>query len=513
MTNNIGPISFSQRLGTLTQKPVVMVALACLLTLLISVWSGFNQPSRAAMVVVLVLGLAIAVGFLRRHSFEFLLGLAMLPLMLLYPLTLNPIIPGVPALSAVRMFLLFLLFGVLFLNNSGRKTVTTWPTVVFRLLISAVLLYTLLSALGVTKSWGNPVLAWSNHFLPIFLTAALATFIRSPQELIKSMAFFARPLALMLSVIAVIEYVNNRSLYGLEIRSVGLDRRVPGPMMSAEVLGFAFAMLAALILYYSSVYKKSWWNQIAIVACVVGNLLTFFRSSWFSMLIVLGVYFFFYSEKTAVLQRLIKNMYLASGLLLAAFLLAFVVYADMQQSGGNNSSGEMSVVDTLAERLFSENAQNSAGNRTTFAKAAKLMIAKHPLTGVGFNQFPYNLLNNIPGDISADQFQVIFKERESIETAVTHNSFVQLAAECGLPMLVLFILANLIPVTVLFFKRKTVLEQQKFIFGLALTLGALMSFNTQSMLYYGAQACVWYTLLLGALLHSTDPKVSRLKLQ
>jgi O-antigen ligase len=247
-------------------------------------------------------------------------------------------------------------------------------------------------------------------------------------------------------------------------------------------------------------------NTIALLACIIGATLTFFRSSWFSVIVVWLVYFLFHLPSFGQVKRFVQWMVLISPAMLISGALVLVSLPDLQRSGGSSL-----FVESLTERLSGDASQNSAGNRATLAASAQLMIEDNPWWGVGFGQFPPMMLRYIPKDLPSDQFQVIYNSIEPTDWVgkVAHNSYIQLLAECGIPLFVVFVLAQLLPLFALVVRWRQAkdpkLHASLIFLAMAVIASTAMSFLWQSMLYYAEAGLMWTYLLLGLLMRMSDP--------
>jgi hypothetical protein len=458
----------------------------------------------AALVVVGLVGTVLV----RRMPIESLAAWLMIPVILLFPPSKSQF-GGLPSINSIRTFDILLLIGVLYLNRSRddleRPSLRTW---VFRGLSLLLVLITGASALIyndlTSDSWGT----WQTGPLLVLAAGFLGSFLGSPKTLLEKMSEIARPLAFMLCAVAIFEYTTNSSIYGLAFRSLGFDRRPPGPFLAAEVLGYMFSVLAALILFHKRQVKapgSALVNNLALVACLVGAVLTFFRSSWLSVLAVLLIDFLLHLPSRRQVGRLIPWI---------PFLLPLVAVLAVTTSYVLSSSGialdDNPFIDAIFERTNGDSSQNSAGNRDSFARSAYRMIEYAPLTGVGFNQFPINLYRFLPEDIDADQFQTVFQSVDSTTANgnVAHNSFVQLAAECGIPTAIILIALVLYPAASLFRQRNRPNQKEYFALAMTLLAGLFTSYMSQSMFYYGALALLWSSLAFGALVRRADDEPS-----
>jgi O-antigen ligase len=490
--------------GTLTGSTVLFASLVVMVSVFAAVMIGTGRIFMALSLAILTAGVGFGVVLIQQLRFEVLAGWLMLPLVLIYPLTSNPI-------TSVRMYLGSLMGGLIFLNPiNPEERMISRLTVLFRVFHVILLVFTLVSAAFVQEPWNSPVPYWLNTVVPLWVAALLATYIKSPRMLLRQLANVARPLAIILGLIAVVEYVTGTSLYGIPIRIDGLDRRVPGPLVSAEVLGYFLSVLTALILYHRHTEKQNaasrLLNTIALLACIIGATLTFFRSSWFSVIVVWLVYFLFHLPSFGQIKRFVQWMVLISPAMLISVALVLVSLPDLQRSGGSSL-----FVESLTERLSGNASQNSAGNRATLAASARLMIEDNPWWGVGFGQFPPMMLRYIPRDLPSDQFQVIYNSIEPTDWVgkVAHNSYIQLLAECGIPLFVVFVLAQLLPLFALVVRWRQAkdpkLHASLIFLAMAVIASTAMSFLWQSMLYYAEAGLMWTYLLLGLLMRMSDP--------
>ena len=458
---------------------------------------GLGRVPIAFALLAALCGGAFGVVIVRHATLETILGWSMLPVVLLFPPSRGNL-GGLPPINSLRAFLVMALLGLLFLNRPDRAAPkASWFTWIYRAVVVAVLLITFLSAAFVNNPVNDPLADWATGPLLILAAGIFATFVGSPGTLLERLSQAARPLAFLLMGIAVFEYVQSGSLYGLEMRVRGFDRRVPGPFYSAEVFGYFFSVLAAFVLYHFRRAKNSFdrgVDLLALAACVIGCALTFFRSSWISLAVVFAADAITHLPPRAWWRRYAANLIVIAPLVLVA--LIGVVFAA--------SSGIIQgpLIDAINERLNGDAAQNSASNRNSFAQAAWLMIQSNPWTGSGLYQYPIQLLRGrfIPTDLEPEQFAVIFQNftGSNLNGNVAHNSFIQLTAEVGIPAAALFAVMTILPLAGLV--RFYTLRREQFALAATLTAGLLASYLSQSMFYYGPAALIWSGLAFGALI-------------
>jgi O-antigen ligase len=495
--------------GSLSVSKALFIAGVLISAITVAAMMGTGKmPLAIAGALVLIVASFGAV-LVRQVRLEVLVGWLMIPVILAYPPSKNQIGP-LPAPNSIRMFLVAILAGLIFLNPaSTEERKTSRMTKVFRTTQALLIAITGLSAFFVSgDTVGDPRADWANTVLLIVGAGLVATFFKSPRLILQTMANAARPLAIILGLIAIVEYLMGASLYGLAMRVSGLDRRAPGPFYSAEVLGYFFSILAALVLYHASRFEQSrsskLLNNLALLFCTLGTVVTFFRSGWLSLIAVGLVYLAFHLPSLNRIRRFVQWMVVLS----PAFALGIALIAvTVQDTRGTGSP--IPFLDTIQERINGDSSQNSAGNRATLAESAWLMVQQYPLTGVGFGQYPTQMLRYIPNNLPAEQFEVIYKAYDvsDWQGKVAHNSYVQLVAECGIPALFLLLLTQIMPIYALFVRRRQLKgDASSYLFlAIAIFASTATSFMSQSMLYYGDAALVWTGLLLGVLIRVADP--------
>ena len=273
----------------LTDLDWVSVLMLIVVPLGIAALLGLGRMPVALGLLAALCGGAFGVVIVRHASLETIMGWAMLPVVLLYPPSRTNI-GSLPPINTLRGFLAMVLIGLLFLYRPDKNAPKSgWFTWAYRALVVGLLVITFLSAAFVNDPVNDPVGSWATGPLLILLAGVLGTFVGSPGTLLIRLSQAARPLAFLLAGIAVFEYIQSSSLYGISMRINGFDRRVPGPFYSAEVFGYFFSVLAAFILYHFRQTTSRFARTVdlfALLACIIGAALTFFRSSWLSLIMV-----------------------------------------------------------------------------------------------------------------------------------------------------------------------------------------------------------------------------------
>ena len=120
-----------------------------------------------------------------------------------------------------------------------------------------------------------------------------------------------------------------------------------------------------------------------------------------------------------------------AGALIALVLLSVAMIAALSLSGALESIGLLSA----EQRVADGNSEESTSQRLWFARVGLSAVVSHPLLGAGVGHFPGEGLELAmrvadPPNVAAD--------------AQAHNLFVQLAAECGLPLALVVLICFLL---------------------------------------------------------------------
>ncbi len=474
-----------------------------LLLLLVALWGALLTVGGGRWMWVLVLP-ALLVGLrLAWGKLPWLVGWSVVPISLLYwPSTDLPLVDS--------LWLLMVLLLLSLIAERQRVRLTNFAFM-HMLLLGLFAASTLASVFAVRSNGMSGLMLWVEAIFPLIAIGGFALLSNAGPEILKNLSLAAKPASFIFGALALTEYVLNKSLYGVaSFRSLGFDRRVLGPFGSAEVFGLMFCFLLALNVYRmrSTVLQKTntWLvmtNWLSLLACVLGGGLTFFRSAWLGLAAVLLVALLT-TPKPGFSARPFRLAAPLFPLLGATMVLcAVLVWNDRQMIAKTIQSTPL--IDTIGERVGGGSSKNSAGNRSTLLKSAWLMLQDHPLTGIGFGQFPTNTHHYVPQDLSAEQFQTVYYANEIVGGLVAHNSYAQVAGESGIVALLALLGLHLQPLVWAWRIRRD--NKNLFALVLMLTAALLITNLTQSTLYYGTSALVWFALVFGCLMQLRETVV------
>ncbi len=211
----------------------------------------------------------------------------------------------------------------------------------------------------------------------------------------------------------------------------------PGPFSAFIALSFVLAVgVLSKIDYQSPKYLKSvpfWLALICAFSCIVIIPATMSRSAWISIIAALAIIFL---KETRYYQLfkdyLSKNRFKAGIGIFVTIVITFLLLSGMY----------------LVKR-------DSADGRVLIWKNTVSLIKDNPLSGVGFSQF-----GGAYGDKQAEYFSTKEYSQKDVKVAgepqYAFNDYLQLAAEAGLPALIIFLLFVLLVIRN-FIKNKSVL--------------------------------------------------------
>lgn len=188
--------------------------------------------------------------------------------------------------------------------------------------------------------------------------------------------------------------------------------RARGPFAGAEANGMtmAISLLMAGFLFSRSRGAWRWISAVGIAATSVGVVLCLTRSIWIATIIaVIAV-----ASCVPTLRRRLPGLIVA---VVAVFLLVLVAVPDV----GTALSERLSMKSSIYDRQNT----NAAGLR---------VVAAHPITGVGWQQFVHVVDDWVRQDPDYPVSNIAIE---------VHNVFLSRAAETGIPGSVLWILAVL----------------------------------------------------------------------
>lgn len=208
-------------------------------------------------------------------------------------------------------------------------------------------------------------------------------------------------------------------------------QRISGAFHNQQLLAGFLCVLFPLVLVASQQEKEAWPKiglQVAVVIIGAGILVTQNRSAWLGagvgLVVVVCLYFLYGRESGAGLQRAQVIM----PLLIISLIVGLFV-------GMSRMSGSLSArAGTLSQLQRDDSFQWRLG---MWSKALR-MLRDRPVTGWGVGSYPLQqALYDHPAVKGRTQRQIAASGASLAENA--HNTFLQLAAETGVPGLLLYL--------------------------------------------------------------------------
>ncbi len=186
--------------------------------------------------------------------------------------------------------------------------------------------------------------------------------------------------------------------------------RATGTIGVGNAFGCYLAMLVPIAIrmaLFTNIKPKWLWGVISVFS-LASLLATYTRGAWLSLSVSL-MFFFYLDFLKKKLSRKQINW------LLIVFVLG-VAFTSIKY--GDTISGRM---ENSAEAINSDDKHSRMG----LAKDAMRIIKQNPITGVGLNQYRYHADEEIQG------------------TRIVHNVYLLIAAQQGIPGILLFVVLNL----------------------------------------------------------------------
>lgn len=240
---------------------------------------------------------------------------------------------------------------------------------------------------------------------PIFLYFIGLNMVRD-RETFKKVMSVAMFVTFIVAFMAIRDYMNVGG-GSLEESRVGGVFDQPN-MLGAFFVYNMFFFLSFFLYYWRSL--KYWLLFIPFLACLRGIMVTFSRGAYLA--------FGFGSLMSAFFRS--KALFCISLLLLIASLINPVYLPEGMRERLASTFGGEKVVSTNVEDIT----DSSAGNRILIWKGAMEMIKAQPLFGYGYGMFPHVIGYFIP----------------QMQDMDAHNTYLIIAAEMGIPALLIFLL-------------------------------------------------------------------------
>ena len=247
------------------------------------------------------------------------------------------------------------------------------------------------------KRWVTPILL---YFIALNMV--------KDKNTLKKVVFVMMVATFLIGLLAIRDYINaSDSSSSLE------DSRVGGVFQQANMLGafFVYNMFTffGFFLYYYRSFKY-WLLLIPFAVCFRGIMVTFSRGAYLAFAFG-GLMMTFFKSKA---------LFIVASLLLIVVMLNPVFLPEGIQYRLASTFGGSTVISTNTEDIT----DTSAAVRMKIWVGAVEMIKDQPLFGFGYGVFPYIIGSYVSG----------------IDEMDAHNTYLILAAEMGIPALLIFLL-------------------------------------------------------------------------
>ncbi len=254
-----------------------------------------------------------------------------------------------------------------------------------------------------------PLKRWMTPMLLYFLTLWVVREKRPLKTVVVIMMVVVTVVALM----AIRDYMN-ASGGSLEKSRVGAIAENPNTL--GAFFNYYMFLFMGFFLVYSKKQLRVWLLLIPLLLCFRGIMVTFSRGAYLGFAMGCLAACFFRNKPLFVLA-------VALGAIVA-------MHPSMLPAGIRYRLGMTMVHGASLETLgeggdVTQSLESSAANRIIIWRGAVQMIKDHPWWGVGYDAFPYYIGTYTQG---------MEKERDA------HNSYLLIAAEMGIPTLIVFFL-------------------------------------------------------------------------
>lgn len=242
---------------------------------------------------------------------------------------------------------------------------------------------------------------------PVFLYFITFAVVRD-KENFKKTTIIMMMVVTVAGLLAVKEGIDLGDSGSLDSSRVGGLAEQPN-MMGAFFVYYMFLFLGFFLLNWRKI--KSWWLLVPFLVCFRGIQVTFSRGALLAFAFGLMAITFF-RNKVIFVALCAMGLF---AILNPQFLPGGMRYAIDRTQGREQIYDNAPLEDTL---------DRSAASRIEIWKGAAQMIKDNPFWGVGYGVFPYAIPMYTPGIGEMD----------------AHNTYIILAAEMGIPVLLVFLL-------------------------------------------------------------------------
>ena len=314
------------------------------------------------------------------------------------------------AVNFTNVLLLMVLFSW-FISHESReerfllRTPLNFPLFLFALL--GIISLVQGSYYMVDVEGGNIIFSFWRWYVPMFLYIVVVNNVRD-KESIKKVFVIIMFTAVVVALITIRQHANLGDV------SSWAKARIGGIAGNPNTLGAFFVNYAPLLLgicIYNAHKIRSWTYMIFFLLCARGAHVTYSRGTWLAF----GV--------GALLVIVITR---SKKLIIPGILLIILVIINpsiLPESITGRFKSTFTHEQTYLEQSVEEKVEKSASDRIIIWRGALNMIKKNPILGFGFGVFPYFIMD----------YSEIEEKRDA------HNTYLRIAAEMGVPALLVFL--------------------------------------------------------------------------
>jgi len=314
------------------------------------------------------------------------------------------------AVNFTNVLLLMVLFSW-FISHESReerfllRTPLNFPLFLFALL--GIISLVQGSYYMVDIEGGNIIFSFWRWYVPMFLYIVVVNNVRD-KESIKKVFVIIMFTAVVVALITIRQHANLGDV------SSWAKARIGGIAGNPNTLGAFFVNYAPLLLgicIYNAHKIRSWTYMIFFLLCARGAHVTYSRGTWLAF----GV--------GALLVIVITR---SKKLIIPGILLIILVIINpsiLPESITGRFKSTFTHEQTYLEQSVEEKVEKSASDRIIIWRGALNMIKKNPILGFGFGVFPYFIMD----------YSEIEEKRDA------HNTYLRIAAEMGVPALLVFL--------------------------------------------------------------------------
>ena len=385
---------------------------------------------------------------------------------------------GIPGANMINLLILLGLVATIAARSTRRARVHLGSTV------RLVVVYIAVGVLSVYPSltsgafgMGEIIQLYRSWVAPVLFFLFMVAIVRDRQDvadIVEVMAFAA-------TIVAALTWMEGLGRQG---RGTIDASRVSGLMRQANSMG-AFLVYYGVPLLALALTSKSWRRRALYLAGFLVTaravLFTFSRGAYLGL-----------AAGSAVVVLLRSPLLLLAGVGGGALTVAAVpslIPSSVMERLGDTTSEEKGLYDpTAVEQL-----DRSSAHRLVLWRGAARMIAQHPLQGVGIGLFQ---------DMIGNYTEVPLRRDDPRDA---HNAFILIAAEMGIPMLLLLVLLHCCFAALalrLYFRRRLLVDRTLGLSFLGCQVGVIVSCMLGSR--FSDEALIAYFWMMAGMLCVTS---------